>query len=150
MSKYQINIIDGGISIDDRGCVRYVNDFNFKDVKRFYHVENFSKNIIRAFHGHKKEAKYAYVVRGSALICLVNLGKNKKELKKQTVKRFVLSSKKPQILYIPPNHANGFKILENDTSIVYFSNKTLKESTTDDLRLPYDTWGKDIWKTENR
>ena len=35
-----IAILDGGIATDDRGCVRFVNDFNFKGVKRFYQVEN--------------------------------------------------------------------------------------------------------------
>ena len=57
-----IAILDGGIATDDRGCVRFVNDFNFKGVKRFYQVENHRQGFIRAWHGHKKEGKYVYTV----------------------------------------------------------------------------------------
>ena len=51
----------GGLFSDDRGHLRFVNDFNFEGVKRFYQVENHSKNFIRAWHGHEKEGKYVYV-----------------------------------------------------------------------------------------
>ena len=29
-------LIPGGVAVDDRGSVRFVNEFNFKDVKRFF------------------------------------------------------------------------------------------------------------------
>ena len=63
----------GDISVDDRGRVSYINDFDFKDVKRFYMVENHEKGFIRAWHGHKNEGKYVYVVSGTALVGVVNL-----------------------------------------------------------------------------
>ena len=150
MSKKIPNILQGGIAVDDRGTVKFVNDFNFNDVKRFYQVENFSINTIRAFHGHTKEEKYVYVTKGSAIICAVKIDDFVNPSKKQKVNRFVLSDKKPQILYIPSGYANGFKILEKDTSIIFFSTSTLKQSENDDFRFPYDLWGKSIWKTENR
>lgn len=48
-------IIKGGIAIDNRGTLSFVNDFNFETakIKRFYHVTNHDKSIIRAWHGHK-------------------------------------------------------------------------------------------------
>ena len=149
MSKYNAKIIDGGISVDDRGTVRFVNDFDFHKIKRFYQVDNFSKHTIRAFHGHKKEAKYVYVSSGSILICLVSIKGGKNNVKNNTVERYVLSSKKPQILYIPENYANGFKALENNTSVIFYSTKLLKESARDDIRYPFDYWGKEIWNTLN-
>ena len=48
-------IINGGIAVDDRGSVRFVNEFDFKNVKEFYHVSNHRRGFIRAWHGHKKE-----------------------------------------------------------------------------------------------
>ncbi len=150
MRNKGIIVIDGEISVDDRGFVKYVNDFNFRNVKRFYHVGNFSKHTIRAFHGHKKESKYVYVAMGSIIMCLVKLTKNEVKLKQSKIHRFVLSSKKPQILFIPANYVNGFKALENNTSVIFFSTSTLKESFNDDIRYPYDFWGNEIWKTSNR
>src|SRR2546430_2328807 len=66
-------LLTGNKSIDNRGSVSYINTFDFTDVKRFYLVENADTTIIRAFHGHMKEAKYMYVVSGRALICYVHL-----------------------------------------------------------------------------
>ena len=54
--KNEINVINGSVSVDGRGAVSFANDFEFKNVKRFYIVENFSNKIIRAFQGHLKEA----------------------------------------------------------------------------------------------
>lgn len=134
-------LILGGISVDDRGSVRFVNDFNFNDVKRFYQVENHSRGFIRAWHGHKKEGKYVYVSSGSALIGVVNMDTEK-------VEKFVLSSKTPRVLYIPPNNFNGFKSLEENTIILFFSTSTLEESLGDDIRESHDKW--DIWNEDFR
>lgn len=138
----EIEIIDGKIFADDRGYVSFVNEFNFENVKRFYMVENHKKDFIRAWHGHKIEAKYVYVTNGSILIGLVNLETNKIE------KKIVLSSKTPSILYIPPGYANGFKTLEENTKIIFFSTTTIEEAKTDDYRYSYDTWN--IWNEEYR
>ena len=68
-----MEIFEGKIIADDRGTVRFINDFNFVGVKRFYQVENHRRGFIRAWHGHRKEGKYVYVVNGAALIGVVNL-----------------------------------------------------------------------------
>ena len=147
----QPKIIDGGIAVDDRGKVGFVNDFAFENVRRFYSVENFSVDTIRAFHGHKKEAKYLLVTSGSALVLLAKLSPTKEPDKDQKPMKFIVSSSKQQILYIPPMYANGFRSLEHNTKLMFFSTSTLKESQeNDDFRYPFDYWGKDVWEVENR
>lgn len=144
-------LIDGGLAIDDRGLLRFVNDFDFSGVKRFYQVENHSLDTIRAFHGHLKEEKYLYPAAGSALVCLVELDNVKQPSKDTEVARFVVSAKTPQILHIPAGFANGFRMLEEDSKLIFFSTKTLNDSEQhDDYRYPYDYWGNDIWRVENR
>ena len=81
---------------------------------------NFSTSTIRAFHGHLKEAKYVYVAKGSAIVAAVKLDNIKSPSKKEKVNRFILSDKNPQVLFIPPKHANGFRPLEKDTRILFF------------------------------
>ena len=134
-------IINGGIAVDDRGEVRFINEFNFKNVKRFYHVSNHRRGFIRAWHGHKKEGKYVYVSSGSALIGVVNMKTNE-------ISKFVLSSKSPKVLWIPPGNYNGFKSLEENTSILFFSTTTLDESLDDDIRKEFDEWN--IWNEDYR
>lgn len=137
----QPKIYNGGLAVDDRGTVSFVNDFNFEGVKRCYMVENHERGFIRSWHGHRNEGKYVSVVNGSAIVGAVNMETEK-------VERYVLSSKKPQILWIPPGFANGFKSLEENTKIIFYSTSTLEESLNDDIRFPHDKW--DIWNIEYR
>tara|TARA_Y100000034_G_C6879783_1_gene402925 strand:+ start:475 stop:921 length:447 start_codon:yes stop_codon:yes gene_type:complete len=143
-------LIKGGIAIDDRGSVSFVNDFDFKSIKRFYTAKNFSRDTIRAFHGHIKEAKYVYVAKGSAIIAAVKMTSTKNPDKNEDVERFVLSEKSPSILHIPSGYANGFRVLEKDTTILFFSTTTLEEAKEDDFRFPHDYWGTEIWEIEHR
>lgn len=135
----EVKIINGGIAVDDRGSVSFVNDFNFADVERFYQVENHSLHFIRAWHGHKKEGKYIYVAKGSVLLGAVNLDT-------EEITRVVISSKVPKVVWIPPNYANGFMNLEENTIIQFFSTSTLEESLNDDIRYKWDKWN--IWDIE--
>lgn len=83
----------GGLAVDDRGAVSFVNDFNFQDVKRFYVVENHKQGFVRAWHAHKKESKYVMVVKGSALIGAVKINDWVNPSREQKVNRYVLSEK---------------------------------------------------------
>ena len=130
------NIISGDSFIDERGTLRFVNDFDLKDVKRFYQVENHRVGFIRAWHGHRREGKYLYVASGSAYVGVV-------DLKTKELQKFVLSAAKPRLLWIPPNTAHGFMNLEEHTTIIFFSTATLAESKKDDLRFPWNKWN--IW-----
>lgn len=147
MEEQITKIITGNIFIDDRGSLKFVNDFNFQNVKRFYQVQNHRRGFIRAWHGHKKEAKYVYVAKGTALVGCVKLP-NESSISESKVEKFVLSSHHPKILYIPFGYANGFMNLENDTIIQFFSTSTLEESKGDDIRFPYNTWN--IWEEDFR
>jgi|TARA_R110002020_G_scaffold332719_1_gene548121 dTDP-4-dehydrorhamnose 3,5-epimerase-like enzyme len=139
--KKELEIINGGVAVDDRGSVRFVNDFNFDTVKRFYQVANHKRDFIRAWHAHEKEGKFVYVTKGSALVGAVNL-------KNEEITKQVLSASSPKVLYIPPGYANGFKSLEEDTIILFFSTSTLEDSLGDDIRFPYDKWN--IWEEDYR
>jgi dTDP-4-dehydrorhamnose 3,5-epimerase len=134
-------LMNGGLAVDDRGAVRFVNDFLFLDVKRFYQVSNHKRDYIRAWHGHNHEQKYVYVAKGTALIGAVNM-------QTEEMFKFVLSDKKPSILKIPNGFANGFKTLEEDTQILFFSTSTLQESLNDDIRFEYNKWN--IWEEDYR
>lgn len=130
------HVISGDLYSDERGTLRFVNEFDFSTVKRFYQVENHRVGFIRAWHGHKHEHKYMYVVSGSAYVGVV-------DLKTEEIQKFVLSSEKPRVLWIPANTAHGFMNLEENTKIIFFSTATLEESKKDDLRFPWDKWN--IW-----
>lgn len=133
--------IDGDMVVDDRGVVKFVNGFNFKGVKRFYQVSNHRRGFIRAWHGHRKEGKYVYVAKGSALVGAVDFDSS-------LVNKYILSAQRPRVLWIPPGYYNGFKTLEEDTIVQFFSTSTLEDSKNDDVRIPYDEFN--IWEEDFR
>jgi len=141
-------LLEGGLAVDDRGEVGFVNEFEFTSVKRFYWVSNHRTGFVRAWHAHRREAKYFLVVQGAALIGAVKIDNWDNPSKDSKVWRYVLSAHKPSILYVPPGYANGGMSLTEDTKLIVFSTSTLKESQSDDIRYPARYW--DIWAIPER
>jgi dTDP-4-dehydrorhamnose 3,5-epimerase len=141
-------LFEGGLAIDDRGELRFVNDFHFDDVKRFYTVRNHRKGFIRAWHAHKLEAKYVLVLQGAAIVGAVPIDNWEAPSKNAVVSRYFLSASKPTILYIPSGYANGFMSLTDDLLIQFFSTSSLEESKVDDIRFEARYWN--IWDVVER
>lgn len=144
----QIHLFNGGLAVDDRGEVGFVNEFNFEGVKRFYTVSNHTAGFVRAWHAHKLEAKYVTAVSGAAVIGAVKIDDWDHPSVNLEVHRFVLSSRRPQVIYLPPGYANGFMSLTPDLKLIFFSTASLAESQGDDFRYPARYW--DIWQIEER
>lgn len=141
-------ILEGGLAVDDRGQVSFINDFHFEDVKRFYMISNHTKGFVRAWHGHKKEAKYALVVKGAFKLAAVKVDDWENPSQDLEVKQFVLSEKKPSVLYIPAGYANGLMSLTDDAQLMIFSTSTIEESLNDDFRFDSRFW--DVWSVVER
>ncbi|MCG9881030.1 MAG: hypothetical protein MH472_10575, partial [Bacteroidia bacterium] len=60
-------LIEGNIHQDERGGVRFVNDFDMSDVVRMYCIEP-KVGVVRAWQGHKIERKWFYVAKGRFLV----------------------------------------------------------------------------------
>jgi dTDP-4-dehydrorhamnose 3,5-epimerase len=138
----------GGMAIDDRGAVAFVNDFGFAGVKRFYMVSNHRAGFVRAWHAHRHEAKYVMAVSGSAVVGAVRIDNWENPSRDLPVERFVLSAQRPSVLYIPAAYANGFMSLTADLKLIFFSTSTLEESAGDDIRYDSRLW--DIWQVVER
>jgi len=141
-------LIEGNLAVDDRGEVRFVNNFDMKGVKRFYMVTNHRAGFIRAWHAHKKESKYVTVIDGAAIIGAVKIDNWDNPSKDEKVHRFVLSAKKPAVVFIPAGYANGFMTLTEDAKLMFFSTSSLDESKGDDFR--YDAYHWNPWKIIER
>lgn len=142
------HIIEGGLAVDDRGDLAFVNDFHFEGVKRFYIVSNHRAGFVRAWHAHRREAKYVAVLQGAAIVAAVAIDNWENPSKEAQVHRYVLSAQKPAVLHIPPGYANGFMSLTTDTKLIFFSTATLEESRNDDVRYDSRYW--DAWQVVER
>jgi len=148
MMSSELKLLTGGLAVDDRGQVGFVNDFDFAGVKRFYTVANHRQNFVRAWHAHRKEAKYVTVLRGAALVGAVAIDDWDRPSKSAQVVRHILTANKPEVLFIPTGYANGFMSLTDDALLMFFSTSTLQESQGDDVRYDAHYW--DIWDVIER
>ena len=126
---------------DDRG---YFLAINFEEgMKRAYLIKNHHKGVVRAFHGHKKEKKYFYCIKGAfKIICI--------SMKTGEWNSFTITEKGNNCLKIPIMVYNGFVSLTDDSELLVVSSSTFEESKNDDYRISYDSLGKDVWGVEHR
>lgn len=138
----------GGLATDDRGSLKFINDFELAEFKRFYVVENHSKGFVRAWHGHKFEAKAVVCLQGAAVVAGVKIDNWINPSEDLPVERMILSAAKPGALHIPAGYANGFMTLTDDAMLMFFSSSTLAESAEDDIRFDARKWNP--WSVEER
>ena len=134
--------------VDDRGILSFSNKLNLSSVKRFYTVQNFQKNFIRAWHAHKKESKIFILLQGAFLISCVKIDNWKKPSKKKKVYKFFTSDENKKIIFIPSSYANGFMSLRDDSTLLVLSNRSVSESIKDDFRYESHYW--DPWNISQR
>jgi dTDP-4-dehydrorhamnose 3,5-epimerase len=135
-----LKLIKGNSFTDERGTLRFVNDFHFEEIKRFYTITHPDTSVIRAWQGHKIEAKHFFVSRGKFLICWVEPDNWDNPDKGLKVNKEILDADNPQILIVPAGNANGFRALEPDSTLVVFSDLTLEESAKDIYRFDSSYW----------
>jgi len=141
-------ILPAGIAIDDRGTLSFANALDLSGVKRFYCVSNHRVGFVRAWHGHRAEAKYVFPLRGAMLVAAVHVDDWESPSPDLPVHRFTLSANQPQVLHIPPGHANGSMSLTPDAQLIFFSTSTVEESRADDIRFHARYW--DPWHVDER
>lgn len=141
-------LIAGGQAIDNRGSLAFVNDFSLKEFERFYVIQNHEAGFVRAWHGHKIERKAFFVVQGSVQVSCVEVKNFESPARDQEVHSFILDSRLPRVLIVPPGYANGLKSLSSNAIIMVYSSLNIEQSAGDDFRFPHDYW--DPWHVTPR
>jgi dTDP-4-dehydrorhamnose 3,5-epimerase-like enzyme len=137
-------VYDIPLHIDDRGSVHCIRDNLIEDmIQRTYIVENYSRGLVRCWHGHKKGDTYMHVISGAAKIAAMNMDNY------QDVTIATLTSRKPQLFYIPAGFYNGALTLTDNTKILVYSTLTFNQVKHDDERLDWNV-RTDIWEVKNR
>lgn len=133
-------LIEGGTHVDNRGTIRFVNDFDMSPVKRFYRIAHPDVSVVRAWQGHRKEAKYFTCVKGSFLVCGVKIDDFENPSSGLKAEKYILKADEPSVLHLPAGYANGIKALEPDSELMVFSDKTTEEATGDQIRFDSGLW----------
>jgi dTDP-4-dehydrorhamnose 3,5-epimerase-like enzyme len=143
-----LKLLEGGLAVDDRGSLSFVNDFDLGPVRRFYVVRNHERGFVRAWHAHKEERKFITALDGSVLLCCIQVDDWESPSPDLPIMRYVLSAQKPSVLLIPAGYAHGFMTLTEGAALMVFSDASLDESLGDDIRFPARFW--DPWHVEER
>ena len=109
-----------GESTDFRGSLEYYNDLSISHFKRFYIVSNPTKGTVRAWHGHKIEAKLIKVLEGEFIVSLAKIDDWSKPSKDIEIIEYKIDSNS-DIIYVPPGYANGAMNTVSNSKIMYFS-----------------------------
>jgi len=130
----------GGFFSDERGKMRFVNEFKFEDVRRFYFIKHLDTSVVRAWQGHQFEKKYFYPISGSFAIAWVKVDDFDNPAEDLIPEIHFLSADKSEILAVPRGYANGLKALEPNSELMIFSDMSLEESINEKIRYPATKW----------
>ncbi|RKR10924.1 dTDP-4-dehydrorhamnose 3,5-epimerase [Flavobacterium sp. 90] len=133
-------VIEGGNFSDHRGTISYVNDFRFEDIERFYIISNSEENPVRAWQGHKLDAKNFYCISGSFKIHFVKIDNWENPSKNLKIETIFVSASESKIVHIPAGYANAIESLEKDSKLISFSTLPLANVKEDDARYSADYW----------
>ena len=129
------SIIKGGTFTDNRGTMRFVNAFDFPDVKRFYFIKHPDTAVVRAWQGHQFEKKYFYPITGSFIVAWVKIDDFENPSDDLIPEYHILSANNSEIISVPKGYANGLKALEPNSELMVFSDLDVENSVREKIRL---------------
>lgn len=134
--KMRPTLISGNKFTDERGTVRFVNDFDLSPVVRMYTIQPAAK-LIRAWQGHQQEQKWFYAAAGQFEVKIAEVV-DWEPLKLGKTQAYILDAAQPSVLHIPTGHLNGLRALSPHSNLIVFSDMTLAQSEADDMRFSLD------------
>ena len=126
-----MDFITGGHFTDQRGLLRFVNDFDMRQIRRMYLIEP-TFGQIRAWQGHKKEQKWFFVLEGSFLIQTVSMHEQ------HVRSKMIVLAVDNTVIHIASGNYNGFEALAEGSKMLVFSDNTIDEASSDDFRMSLD------------
>ncbi len=140
------------LNLDDRGFLAEVlkeTDSLFQTIKQTSYSETYP-GVIKAFHWHKKQWDFWFVVKGMAQVVLYDL--RQKSLSRGETNVFYLGDKNLALLAIPPGVAHGYRVLNDEpVGLFYHTTQAYDANHPDEERIPFNDpkIGFD-WTTKNR
>lgn len=139
-----MKIIQGGISLDKRGQIRYVNEFDMSLIKRFYIIKNTNTKIIRGWRAHKIEQRWFYSLSGSFEFNFVEIDNWQLPSSDLQIKNHILKAEDLQMLHVPAGFGTAFSALEDNSELLVFSDYGIEHAPLDDYSWPVDYFLKNL------
>lgn len=137
-----INVIEGGVATDERGCLTHFNALDMSEVQRCFFLNHPDVDVVRAWSAHRCEKKWFTVVKGAFTLALVKIDNWEAPSPDLVPEIFHLSAEEPKVICVPEGYANGMKAEEPGSTMMVLSNKSMKEAVDADDDWRYD---KELW-----
>jgi len=145
-----VDLINLTVHEDDRGYLYEIVHSNDPFLLKFgqvYLVGDPVRNTIRAFHKHSELHDYFCIIHGSAKFILKDDRQDSPTYK--AIDAFILSSRSPKLLVVPPGIYHGWMSLEDDTVLISTASHLYNREKPDEERIPPDSFG-DLWVIKGR
>tara|TARA_B110000238_G_C16109899_1_gene432225 strand:- start:1157 stop:1603 length:447 start_codon:yes stop_codon:yes gene_type:complete len=123
---------------DERGYFREMIRSNDSFVKEGIGQISHSlvhKGVIKAWHAHKYQTQWNYVVNGLISVSLYDLRKDSSSCGE--IMTFLCGENQDQLVYkFPPGVAHGYKCIKGNMNIIYVTSGNY--DLNDEIRVPYD------------
>lgn len=139
----ELKFIKGGCSKDERGQIRFVNDFDMSLVKRFYIIKNADTELVRGWRGHRIEQRWFYVIAGAFNVKIVRINNWEDADNMLPIQNIELNNKDMQVLNVPAGYATAFIASEPNSELLVYADYPLSHATLDDY-----TWTVEYFKNE--
>ena len=133
-----INFIKGGIAMDQRGSIRFVNDFDMSQVKRLYIIKNADIEVVRGWRAHRIEQRWFYVLTGAFTLDLVKIDDWENASSDLLVQRRIIRVDDMQVVHVPVGYGAAFQALEEDSELLVFADYGIENASKDDYTWPID------------
>ena len=136
----KIEVIEGEVFNDHRGQISSMNHFMFGEVERYYFIHHPDPAIIRGWHGHQFEKKWFQCIKGSFTLAFVKIDNWEHPSQDLKAEIFEISEAKSQVICLPEGYANCIKAQEQDSVLMVFSGKRVREAYEDSWRYDANNW----------
>ncbi|CAM3820681.1 WxcM-like domain-containing protein [Sphingobacterium prati] len=134
----ELGVFQGGIAKDERGQIRFVNDFDMSLVKRFYIIKNADTELIRGWRAHRIEQRWFYVLSGSFNVDLVKIDNWESPDQSLPVENVKLNAVDMKVLHVPVGYGTAFRALEADSELLVYADYPVTHAPLDDYTWKFD------------
>lgn len=138
MKESKVTSIIGGVAKDHRGRIRFVNDFDMTQVKRFYIIKNTDTELIRGWRAHRMEQRWFYVLSGSFAVDLIQIDNWENASPDLPIEKRILRADEQQVLHVPVGYGTAFQALESESELLVFADYSIENVKHDDYTWPLD------------
>jgi len=145
-----VKLVELVARVDDRGYLIEIiraSDNHFTKFGQVYLVGSFARGVIRAFHKHEVLWDFFFISHGAAKFILRDDRPDSPTYEEMNT--FVLSSRNPSLLVIPPGIYHGWMSLDDDTQLVSTASEVYNRENPDEVRVSPNSFGVE-WEVKGR